>query len=255
MDVAIVTVGDEILAGDTENTNAAWLARRLNERGVTVTRMLTIPDDPALITEAVREWAAQFDAVVVGGGLGGTHDDITMDAVAAAFDRELVVEEAVRRDVVQSVADYRGVDPEKLDPKQLDLDVAAWAAIPEGSRPLLNPVGLSPGCVLENVYVFPGPPAEYTGMFETVAEEFGGDVVSDQLYTPSPEASLLPVLAEFRERFDLVVGSYPSRDGPNRLKVTGTDEDAVAEALDWLRERVETVDDVVEPRDTDAAAE
>jgi molybdenum cofactor synthesis domain-containing protein len=74
MDVAIVTVGDEILAGDTRNTNAERLARRLNERGATVTRILTIPDDLDLIAEVVADWAAEFDAVVVGGGLGGTHD-------------------------------------------------------------------------------------------------------------------------------------------------------------------------------------
>lgn len=242
MNVAIVTVGDEILAGDTQNTNAAWLARRLNERGASVVRMLTVPDDSALIEETVREWAARFDAVVVGGGLGGTHDDVTMDAVAAAFDRDLEVTDEVREDVVRSVAAYRDADPETFTVEDVDLDVADWAAVPEGARPLLNDVGLSPGCVVENVYVLPGPPEEFRAMFETVADEFGGDVVSEQFHTPAPESSLTAVLAKFRETFDLVVGSYPSRERYNRLKVTGTDPERVADGVAWLRDRVETVE-------------
>ncbi|NHX35737.1 MULTISPECIES: competence/damage-inducible protein A [Halolamina] len=240
MDVAIVTVGDEILAGDTSNTNAERLAARLTEQGANVVRMLTIPDDDALISEVVADWGAEFDAVLVGGGLGGTHDDVTMDAVADAFGRELVLEDAVRGDLIEQLADYRGVDPADLDPEEIDLDLEAWGATPGGARPLLNPEGLCPGCVIENVYVLPGPPAEFEAMFELVAAEFGGDSVSESLETTAPEGSLTAVLAEFREAFDLVVGSYPSTEGRNRLKVTGTDECRVAEGIDWLRDRVPT---------------
>jgi molybdenum cofactor synthesis domain-containing protein len=242
MDVAIVTVGDEILAGDTRNTNAERLARRLNERGASVVRMLTIPDDETLIAETVADWSAQFDAVVVGGGLGGTHDDVTMDAVARAFDRDLVLEPAVRKDLVESMAAYEGVDPAELDPADVDLDFHAWGATPEGARPLLNPEGLCPGCVLENVYVLPGPPAEFEAMFETVGTEFGGDAVSESLETTAPEASLTDTLATFRDVFDLVVGSYPASQGHNRLNVTGTDPEEVREGVEWLRERVATPD-------------
>jgi molybdenum cofactor synthesis domain-containing protein len=74
MEVAILTVGDEVLAGDTENTNATWLAGRLTDAGATVTRILTVPDDRAVIRETVETWREAFDAVIVTGGLGGTHD-------------------------------------------------------------------------------------------------------------------------------------------------------------------------------------
>lgn len=238
MDVAIVTVGDEILAGDTRNTNAERLARRLHERGATVVRMLTIPDDAALIADVVDDWREQFDAVIVGGGLGGTHDDVTMAAVADAFGRELVLEPDVREDLIEHMADYEGVDPDDLDPAAVELDLEAWGATPAGARPLLNPVGLSPGVAIENVYVFPGPPAEFEAMFESVADEFGGDAVSETFETTAPEATLTDTLAAFREQFDLVVGSYPSRDGRNRLKVTGSDPDRVDEGIEWLRGRV-----------------
>ncbi|MFC6725594.1 molybdopterin-binding protein, partial [Halobium palmae] len=81
MDVAVLTIGDELLAGDTENTNATWLARQLTGRGATVKRISVVPDDRTVIADRVREWRESFDDVIVTGGLGGTHDDVTMDAV------------------------------------------------------------------------------------------------------------------------------------------------------------------------------
>jgi molybdenum cofactor synthesis domain-containing protein len=241
MEVAILTVGDEVLAGDVTNTNAAWLAERLTEGGATVVRILTVPDDRELIEETVREWSGAFDAVIVTGGLGGTHDDVTADAIADAFDRDLVVEDAVHEDVLRTVAAYRERNPETVEAHDLEIDVDAWAALPEGSRPLLNPAGLCPGCVLETVYAFPGVPDEMQALFDVVADEFSGETVSTTLLTPQPEGSLTDVLDDARDRFDVTVGSYPATEGANRLKVTGTDDDAVDEAVEWLHERVETV--------------
>jgi molybdenum cofactor synthesis domain-containing protein len=241
MQVAILTVGDEVLAGDTENTNATWLASRLTDAGATVARILTLPDDRQLVAETVGAWAEEFDAVVVTGGLGGTHDDVTADAVADAFDRDLAVDDAVREDVIATVATYRDENPEEVRAHDIDLDVDAWAALPAESRPLVNPEGLCPGCVLGNVYAFPGVPAEMRALFEQVADEFGGDVVSRTLYTPQPEASLLDAVAGVREEFDVTVGSYPATDERNRLKLSGSDSEAVAAAAAQLRERVEVV--------------
>ncbi|MFB6194693.1 MAG: competence/damage-inducible protein A [Haloplanus sp.] len=243
MEVAIITVGDEVLAGDTENTNATWLAGRLTDAGATVTRILTVPDDRDVIANAVREWHEAFDAVIVTGGLGGTHDDVTVDAIADAFDRDLVVDPAVREDVIETVAAYRDANPETVAAHDLDLDVDAWAALPAGSRPLVNPEGLCPGFVLDTVYAFPGVPAEMRALFSLVAGEFGGDAVSTTLYTPQPEGSMVDALAGVRDRFDVTVGSYPSDEGPNRLKVMGTDPDAVADAAAWLRERIDVESD------------
>lgn len=244
MEVAILTVGDEVLAGDTTNTNATWLAERLTDAGAQVMRILTVPDDQAVIRDTVAEWRDAFDAVIVTGGLGGTHDDVTVDAIAEAFDRELVVDPSVREDVIETVAAYRDRNPDLVEAHELDIDVDAWAALPAGSRPLVNPEGLCPGCVLENVYAFPGVPAEMQALFDLVAGEFGGDTVSTTFYTPQPEGSMVDALAGVRERFDVTVGSYPSATKHNRLKVTGTDPDAVDAAVDWLRERVAVADDI-----------
>ena len=239
MEVAILTVGDELLSGDTVNTNATWLAGQLTERGVTVPRVLVVPDDREVIAEYVREWGEAYDALIVTGGLGGTHDDVTMDAVADALGVELVAEDEVVEDVVRTAAAFRDMNPDLVDRYEMDLDVEAWSATPEGSRPLLNEPGLSPGCVAGNVYVFPGIPEEMEAMFESVADEFSGDVVSRTLHTDAPESALLADVAEAGERFDVVVGSYPAQDSPNRVKVTGSDPAEVEAALEWIEGRLE----------------
>jgi molybdenum cofactor synthesis domain-containing protein len=237
--VGILTVGDEVLAGDTANTNATWLASRLTDNGATVERILTVPDDRDLIRETVGEWAQTFDAVIVTGGLGGTHDDVTADAIADAFDRDLAVHDSVREDVIATVAAYREQNPEAVEAHDIDLDVDAWAALPADSRPLINPEGLCPGCVLENVYAFPGVPDEMKALFDLVAGEFSGDATTAVLYTPQPEGSFTEVLLGLRETFDVTVGSYPSTQERNRIKLIGTDENEVAAAADWLRQRIE----------------
>ncbi|MFB6301133.1 MAG: competence/damage-inducible protein A [Halobacteriales archaeon] len=242
MEVAILTVGDEVLAGDIVNSNAKWLANQLTEKGVTVDRILTISDDRELIRSTVEEWSSMFDAVIVTGGLGGTHDDVTADALADAFGRELAVDEAVREDVIETVAAYREVDPETLDEGCLDLDIDAWAALPAGSRVLINPEGLCPGCVIENVYAFPGVPSEVKALFELVAEDFSGQTVTDTVYTSQPEGSMVEAVTGVRDRFDVSIGSYPTTDGPNRLRVSGSDPETVRSATDWLRDRIETVE-------------
>ena len=239
MDAALVTVGEELLAGETENTNATWLARQLTERGVVVRRVLTVPDEEAVIAEHVRAYAEQFDAVVVTGGLGGTPDDVTMAAVARAFDRDLAVDDLALADVEETLAAFREANPE-LD---IDVDTDREAAIPDGARALLNGAGLSPGCVVENVYVLPGIPEEMRAMFEDVAEEFAGDVRSRSLYTRVPEANLVEPIETANERFDVAVGCYPNRDERyNRLSVRGTDGEELDAAVAWLAEHVETFD-------------
>jgi len=243
MRVAVLAVGDEILAGDVVNTNATWLAQQLAARGASVERMLVVPDDREVIAEYVRDWHGAFDAVVTTGGLGGTHDDVTMDAVASALDRPLELHEGAREAVAETAAAFAESNPDLVERYELHLDLDALASLPRGARALVNDPGLSPGCAVENVYVLPGIPREMTAMFETVAEEFGGDVVSETLATPVPEGAITDSLDGVRERFDVAVGSYPASDEPNRVKLTGTDPEEVRAAVAWLREHVDVLDE------------
>jgi len=224
-----VTVGDELLSGDTANTNATWLSRRLTERGVSVERVTTVPDRVADIARVVNEYRAEYDAVVVTGGLGPTHDDVTVEGVAAAFGRDLERSEAVL-EWLEREGGYTRADLTE-----------GTADLPRGARPLHNEVGVAPGCVVESAYVLPGVPAEMEAMFESVAEEFSGTVEHvEELVVDEPESALVGRFELLRDRFDVGVGSYPG-DGV-RVRLYGEDPETVRTAADWLRERSEVVD-------------
>ncbi len=227
MRVAVVTVGDELLSGETVNTNAAWLGQQLAERGVTVGRTTVVPDEISDIARVVNEYHAEFDAVIVTGGLGPTHDDKTIEAVAAAFGRDVVESE----DAIAWLEEHGGYTRDDL--------TDGTGEVPEGSRVLPNHEGVAPGCVVESCYVLPGVPAEMKRMFEEIAGEFAGE----QRYVRTvdadePESALLDRLAEVQEQFPVKVGSYPGDHVTVRFE--GTEEELVEEAAAWFGERVES---------------
>jgi molybdenum cofactor synthesis domain-containing protein len=224
MEVALVTVGDELLAGDTVNTNAAWLGRELAARGVAVERATTVPDRIEDIAETVSEYRRRYDAVIVTGGLGPTYDDVTMAAVAEAFGVGLEESQAA----LDWLAENGGYSHEDL--------ATGTAHIPAGARPLHNDEGVAPGCVIGTVYVLPGVPDEMEAMFERVAEEFAGEASHVEFVeADEPESGLLDRFETLRERFDVKVGSYPG--GTVRVKLEG-ERSEVERAADWLRANV-----------------
>lgn len=230
MHVALVTVGDEILSGETVNTNAKWLGEQLQSAGVTVERMTVVPDRVADIARVVNEYHAEYDAVIVTGGLGPTPDDLTMEAVAAAFGTDVAPDDAVSR----WLETEKGYSNEDLAPRT--------TYIPERAEMLPNPNGVAPGCVIENTYVFPGVPEEMRGMFAEVADDFSGEqTYVESVETPEPESQLLDRIVDIQEEFDVSVGSYPGETV--RLRVEGTDRETVTAAISWLRERVEIADE------------
>src|SRR4029450_8984518 len=119
---SIVTIGNELLSGDTVNTNAAWLPQQLEDLGVVVTLMASLPDEIERVAEFVRTESDRADIVLVTGGLGGTPDDITREAIAAAF-------EAPQDEVADLAASLRSRFP--ADPEY----AARWANLPRARRP------------------------------------------------------------------------------------------------------------------------
>ncbi len=231
MRVAVITVGDELLAGDTVNTNAAWIGQRLVERGATVERVIVIPDRVGAIASEVNRCRADYDAVIVTGGLGPTHDDVTMTGVAAAVG--VPVEE--HNDAVEWFEDHGKYSYSEL--------VDGTADLPAGARMLPNDEGVAPGAVVRGedgvpIYVLPGVPDEMKVMFDRIADEFDGQPrTREVLETDEPESALVDRLREVRDRFDIAVGSYPG-DGV-RIKLEGDDPEAVGAAAAWLRERLD----------------
>jgi molybdenum cofactor synthesis domain-containing protein len=229
---AIVTVGNELVSGDVENTNGSWLARRLAGLGVEVALIVALPDAVDEVAAFVREQAAAADLVLVTGGLGGTPDDVTREAITAAFG----VEQVEQTEVADRLrARFRG-DPEY---------VARWARLPEGSRALENPLGGAPGFAIGNVYVLPGLPAEMEGMFETLTEELraGAPIASWRRTYRTTESRIVGVLEAMAERHPgVLVGSYPSFDacgGEVEIVVKSSDADMLAAAVAWIEAELE----------------
>ena len=228
---SILTIGNEILSGDVPNTNASWLAKRLAPLGVAVRMTAALPDEIEPVAEFVRSEAQRVDLLFVTGGLGGTPDDLTREAIAAAFG-------VPQEEVPDLAADLRARftrDPEYA---------ARWARLPRGSRPLDNPLGGAPGFAIENVYVLPGLPAEMEAMFAAVEEEFrrGSPIDAWRRVYRTRESVIAAVLVEVGDRWPgVLVGSYPSflADGPEvEVVVKSRDTVELAAASGWLEARL-----------------
>jgi molybdenum cofactor synthesis domain-containing protein len=229
---SILTIGNELVSGDVPNTNASWLARRLAPLGVAVRLMAALPDEIDAIADFVRAEAPRVDFLLVTGGLGGTPDDLTREAMATAFG-------VPQEEVGEVAADLRARftrDPEYA---------VRWARLPRGSRPLKNPLGGAPGFALENVYVFPGLPSEMEAMFSAVEEEFrrGSPIESWRQIYQTYESVISSILAEAEERWPgVLIGSYPSFGaGGFTVEVVAKSSDvaALAAASAWLESAIE----------------
>jgi molybdenum cofactor synthesis domain-containing protein len=224
----VLTVGNEIVSGDVENTNASWLARRLSSLGVAVTLAAAVRDDVEEIAAFLRLEGPRTGYVFVTGGLGGTPDDITREAVATAF--------GVPCEEIVPLADELRT---RFAPRGLGEYAARWACVPRGAEPIPNPLGGAPGFVLGNVFVFPGLPSEMEAMFESIAERFRGRPIATWRRSyRTTEGRIVAVLEEATRRHPAVaVGSYPRfpDSGPEvEVVLKSSDESALASATAWL---------------------
>lgn len=224
----VLTLGNEIVSGDVENANASWLARRLGSLGMEVTLLAALRDDVDEIAAFLAVEKERAGVVIVTGGLGGTPDDVTREAVAAAF--------GVECEVVPELAEELR---ERFAPRGLGDYASRWANLPRGAVPLPNPLGGAPGFVLGNVTVMPGLPREMEAMFETVAEQFRGSPIGTwRRRYRTGEGQIVGVLEEATRRHPAVtVGSYPSffEEGPEvEVVLKSADEQALNEASAWV---------------------
>jgi molybdenum cofactor synthesis domain-containing protein len=227
VEAAVLTIGNELVSGDVANTNAAWLAKRLEARGIRVVLVAAIPDELDRIVDLVRREAARVDWLLVTGGLGGTPDDITREALAAAFG-------VAQRELPELAAELR--ERFHRDPEY----AARWAQLPEGSRPLPNPLGGAPGFALGNVLVLPGLPSEMEAMFDAVADDLGAaaPITAWRSTYRTGESRIVDVLQQAVERWpSVLVGSYPTfhpHGSEVEVVLKSRDADAVAAAAAWL---------------------
>jgi molybdenum cofactor synthesis domain-containing protein len=229
---SILTVGNELVSGDVPNTNAAWLARRLAPLGVEVRLVAALPDEIDTIAAFVRAEAPRVDFLLVTGGLGGTPDDLTREAIAAGFG-------VPQEELPEIAADLRSRF--RRNPEY----AARWAMLPRGSRPLGNPLGGAPGFAIENVHVLPGLPSEMEAMFVSIEEEFrrGSAIQAWRRVYRTYESVIAADLAETAERWPgVLVGSYPSFNSEGstvEVVLKSSDADALAAASAWLAAAIE----------------
>jgi molybdenum cofactor synthesis domain-containing protein len=229
---AILTIGNELVSGDTENTNASWLARRLESLGVRVAISAAVPDELPRIVEFVRREAPLVDHLLVTGGLGGTPDDITREALAEAFG---VPQESIPELADDLRARFHG-NPDYA---------ARWAALPKGARPLTNPLGGAPGFQYANTWVLPGLPSEMKAMFDAYAAELAAarPIETWRRRMATRESTISSALETATARWpEVTVGSYPSfaESGPEvEVVLKSADPDALAAAKTWLESELD----------------
>jgi molybdenum cofactor synthesis domain-containing protein len=229
---AMLVIGDELLSGRTHDANMHYLAKELTEIGISLTEARFIRDDPAAIVSNIIELSKRFDYLFTSGGIGPTHDDITTDCVAEAFEKKA----SIRSDALKILQEY-------YDGKDIELNEARlrMARIPETAELIDNPISAAPGYVIENVYVMAGVPKIFQSMLKTVTPklEKGLPTLSLSVKIYKGEGDIALDLEEMVKTFDqLNFGSYPFSEkgvhGTN-IVIRGTDKKLMEEAEDKVR--------------------
>ena len=205
---ALVVIGDEILSGRTQDRNVGQVATWLNDHGIRLAEVRIIPDDIDRIGETINVLRAQHDYLFTTGGIGPTHDDITVDAIAAAFGVPVIFHPEARR----ILEDYYRDRPGGLTDARLRM-----ARTPEGAELLINPSSGAPGVKMGNVYILAGVPHIAASMLEALTGklEGGRPIVSVTVGARAPESDVADLLRETEAAHPgVAIGSYPFfRDG------------------------------------------
>jgi molybdenum cofactor synthesis domain-containing protein len=216
---AILVIGDEILSGKTQDQNAHLLIGELRELGVALRRIVTIPDDVEEVSASLREMSSRFDHVFTSGGVGPTHDDVTIAGVARAFGVALVR----RPELEARLRAYFGDDVDESRLRMADVPDGAELLAPEEMRwPLLK---------IRNVFVLPGVPELFRKKFMAIRERFRVEpFFTRAFYTLQEEFDIAAGLRAVADAHPQVaIGSYPSFSSPDyRVKVTLESKDGAA---------------------------
>ena len=200
---AMLVIGDEILSGRTRDANMHHLAGELSKTGIDLKEVRMVSDDAAAITAATRALSVAYTHVFTSGGIGPTHDDITADCIAAAFDAAIDVR-ADARAILEAHYQRTGTE---LNQARLRM-----ARIPDGATLIDNPVSAAPGFTLENVHVMAGVPQIFEAMVASVLPTLtgGAPLLSQTLRIDRGEGDIAGPLADLAADFpDLSIGSYP----------------------------------------------
>jgi molybdenum cofactor synthesis domain-containing protein len=221
---ALLVIGDEILSGRTQDKNVGQVALWLNDQGVRLGEVRIVPDDQARIAEAVNALRSAYDYLFTTGGIGPTHDDITVDSIATAFGVPVIVHPEARRILEAYYASRGGVTDARL----------RMARVPEGAELIPNGFSGAPGVRIGNVYILAGVPSIAAAMLQALNGklEGGRPMVSLTVGAYAAESEVADLLREAEAAHPgVAIGSYPfMRDGVHGANfVVRTDDEDLAE--------------------------
>lgn len=225
---AMLVIGDEILSGRTRDTNTNYLATALTNRGIRLMEARVVADDQAAIVAAVNALRGAWDHVFTSGGIGPTHDDITADAVAAAFGVGI----SHRADAMALLAAHYARSGLEFNAARQRM-----ARIPDGATLIDNPVSTAPGFTLGNVHVMAGVPKIFEAMVAGVLATLtgGAPLLSQSWQVNRGEGEIADGFAALAAEYpDLTMGSYPfQRNGAfgTNLVIRGTDPARLDQAM------------------------
>ena len=199
---ALLVIGDEILSGRTADRNIHQVARWLDQQAIRLIEVRVVPDVHDRIVGAVRALKAASDYLFTTGGIGPTHDDITVDAVAAALGRPVVVHPEAKAMLERHYADRGGLTDARL----------RMARVPDGAELIANTLSGAPGIRLDTTVLLAGVPHIAAGMLEALNGQLeGGErVLSRTLGARVPESEVAELLAATqRAHAGVQIGSYP----------------------------------------------
>ena len=220
---AFLVIGNEILSGKIADTNTRLLAQLLRTKGIELRRVVTIPDEPEVIAAETARLAASHDFLFTSGGVGATHDDVTMEGVARAFETTVI---------------HHPRFLESLRERGLEASHRDLARVPEGAELCEGRSGAWPVVVMRNVWILPGLPPVFERKLQILAECLpeGPRYFADEELVPRPEEELIPLLDRIVAAYpEVQIGSYPVPAG-TRITLDGDDGEAVANAAAALRD-------------------
>lgn len=200
---AMLVIGDEILSGRTRDTNTHFLAGELTKQGIDLKEVRVVSDEAPVIVAAVQALSTLYDHVFTSGGIGPTHDDITADCIAQAFEAHI----DVRDDARAILAAHYANSGQELNAARLRM-----ARIPDGAALIDNPVSSAPGFTLGNVHVMAGVPTVFQAMVASVLPGLtgGAPLLSQSLRVMRGEGDIAAFLSDLAARHsDLSIGCYP----------------------------------------------
>ena len=227
----IIIIGNEILSGKVTDINSPFLCQELRKLGVEVQEIITIPDIPEIIGRTTGEFSERFSWVFTSGGIGPTHDDITVASIAKGFAKKLFESPQI----MEAIHNYHGV--------KMTAAHRRMAMIPEGSELIEYAEGRGPQLQFRNIFVFPGIPEYLKIRFSGIKERFRTTpIVLKQIYLKADEGVIAASLDATMEAFpELMLGSYPKVTGEDyniKLTLECRDGADLEKAFNFLYERL-----------------